>query len=94
MSEGLSAIRDYDSSEKKKIATGIHAILSLCSTDKELHKRQDMLSNLKSRAKQMATSFNMSNFANRSVLVLRYQPGSLIQLFALFSRNKDNWLML
>ncbi|XP_006646793.1 syntaxin-52-like isoform X2 [Oryza brachyantha] len=38
-------------------------------TDKELHKRQDMLSNLKSRAKQMATSFNMSNFANREDLL-------------------------
>jgi SYP5 family syntaxin len=34
-----------------------------------LHKRQDMLSNLKSRAKQMATSFNMSNFANREDLL-------------------------
>ncbi|GJN05234.1 hypothetical protein PR202_ga22846 [Eleusine coracana subsp. coracana] len=38
-------------------------------TDKELHKRQDMLSNLKSKAKQMATSFNMSNFANREDLL-------------------------
>ncbi|KAF0934992.1 hypothetical protein E2562_029518 [Oryza meyeriana var. granulata] len=38
-------------------------------TDKELHKLQDMLSNLKSRAKQMATSFNMSNFANREDLL-------------------------
>ncbi|XP_039803199.1 syntaxin-52-like isoform X2 [Panicum virgatum] len=37
-------------------------------TDKEMHKRQDMLSNLKSKAKQMATSFNMSNFANRSAM--------------------------
>ncbi|CAO2035944.1 unnamed protein product, partial [Urochloa humidicola] len=38
-------------------------------TDKEMHKRQDMLSNLKSKAKQMATSFNMSNFANREDLL-------------------------
>jgi hypothetical protein len=37
----------------------------LCSTDKEMHKRQDMLSNLQSKAKQMASSFNMSNYANR-----------------------------
>ncbi|CAM0947694.1 unnamed protein product [Alopecurus aequalis] len=38
-------------------------------TDKELRKRQDMLSNLKSRAKQMAASFNMSTFANREDLL-------------------------
>ncbi|XP_015698997.1 syntaxin-52-like [Oryza brachyantha] len=38
-------------------------------TDKQLHKRQDMLSNMKSRAKLMATSFNMSNFANREDLL-------------------------
>ncbi|KAL5221576.1 hypothetical protein ABZP36_026289 [Zizania latifolia] len=38
-------------------------------TNKELHKRQDMLSNLKSKAKQMAASFNMSNFANREDLL-------------------------
>jgi len=43
-------------------------VFELCSTDKEMHKRQDMLSNLKSKAKQMATSFNMSNFANRSAM--------------------------
>jgi hypothetical protein len=40
----------------------------MSSTDKELRKRQDMLSNLKSRAKQMAESFNMSASANRCVL--------------------------
>jgi SYP5 family syntaxin len=38
-------------------------------SDKELHKRQDTLSNLKSKTKQMATSFNMSNFANREDLL-------------------------
>ncbi|PKA65348.1 Syntaxin-52 [Apostasia shenzhenica] len=38
-------------------------------TDKELHKRQDMLSNLRSKAKQMASTLNMSNFANREDLL-------------------------
>ncbi|KAF7077396.1 hypothetical protein CFC21_081952 [Triticum aestivum] len=38
-------------------------------TDKELNKRRDTLSNLKSRAKQMAESFNMSTFANREDLL-------------------------
>ncbi|KAF7054156.1 hypothetical protein CFC21_061893 [Triticum aestivum] len=38
-------------------------------TDKEMHKRQDALSNLKSKAKQMGTSFNVSNFANREDLL-------------------------
>ncbi|CAL9112587.1 SNARE domain [Musa troglodytarum] len=37
--------------------------------DKELHKRQDMLSNLKSKANQMASILNMSNFANRTDLL-------------------------
>ncbi|KAM0948605.1 putative target SNARE coiled-coil domain-containing protein [Dioscorea sansibarensis] len=38
-------------------------------SDKELHKRQDMLSNLRSKAKQMASTLNMSNFANREDLL-------------------------
>jgi syntaxin 8/SYP5 family syntaxin len=38
-------------------------------TDKEMHNRQDALSNLKSKAKQMGTSFNVSNFANREDLL-------------------------
>lgn len=48
----------------------------LCSTDKEMHKRQDMFSSLKSKAKQMATSFNMSNFANRSVVLTMISVGT------------------
>ncbi|KAL5199567.1 hypothetical protein ABZP36_020770 [Zizania latifolia] len=51
----------------------LEALLSMIPpkliTDKELHKRQDMLSNLKSRAKQMVASFNMSNFANKEDLL-------------------------
>ena len=44
-------------------------------SDKELHKRQDMLSNLRSKAKQMASTLNMSNFANRfDHLALSYFP--------------------
>ncbi|XP_010909005.1 syntaxin-52 [Elaeis guineensis] len=38
-------------------------------SDKELLKRQDMLSNLRSKAKQMASTLNMSNFANREDLL-------------------------
>ncbi|XP_042411760.1 syntaxin-52-like isoform X2 [Zingiber officinale] len=37
--------------------------------DKELHKRQEMLSNLKSKANQMASTLNMSNFGNRENLL-------------------------
>lgn len=37
-------------------------------TDKELHKSQDMLANLRSKTKQMASTLNMSNFANREDL--------------------------
>lgn len=38
-------------------------------TEKELHKRQDMLLNLRSKAKQMASMLNMSNFAKREELL-------------------------
>ncbi|RWR81480.1 syntaxin-51-like protein [Cinnamomum micranthum f. kanehirae] len=38
-------------------------------TDKEMHRRQDMLANLRSRANQTASMLNMSNFANREDLL-------------------------
>ncbi|XP_008787642.2 syntaxin-52-like [Phoenix dactylifera] len=38
-------------------------------SNKELHKRRDMLSNLRSKAKQMASTLNMSNFAKREDLL-------------------------
>lgn len=38
-------------------------------SDKEMNRRRDMLSNLKSRVSQMATALNMSNFANRDSLL-------------------------
>nr|DAD24480.1 TPA_asm: hypothetical protein HUJ06_025944 [Nelumbo nucifera] len=38
-------------------------------TEKEMHRRQDMLANLKSKANQMASTLNMSNFANRDSLI-------------------------
>ncbi|CAL9165528.1 unnamed protein product [Musa hybrid cultivar] len=36
--------------------------------DKDLHKRQEMLANMKSKANQMASTLNMSNFGNREDL--------------------------
>ncbi|CAN6476907.1 unnamed protein product [Victoria cruziana] len=38
-------------------------------TEKELHRRQDMLANLRSKANQMASTLNMSSFANRDNLL-------------------------
>ncbi|XP_042507253.1 syntaxin-51-like [Macadamia integrifolia] len=38
-------------------------------TEKEMHRRQDMLANLRSKANQMASALNMSNFANRDSLL-------------------------
>ncbi|KAL9233679.1 hypothetical protein vseg_008643 [Gypsophila vaccaria] len=38
-------------------------------TEKELNRRKDMLSNLRSKAKQMANTLNMSNFGNRDMLL-------------------------
>ncbi|KAI3900576.1 hypothetical protein MKW92_029554 [Papaver armeniacum] len=37
--------------------------------DKEMQRRQDMLTNLKSKANQMASALNMSNFATRDSLL-------------------------
>ncbi|GMH24367.1 hypothetical protein Nepgr_026210 [Nepenthes gracilis] len=38
-------------------------------TEKELNRRRDMLSNLRSKANQMASTLSMSNFANRDSLL-------------------------
>ncbi|KAF8405780.1 hypothetical protein HHK36_007858 [Tetracentron sinense] len=37
-------------------------------TEKEMNRRKDMLANLRSKANQMASALNMSNFANRDSL--------------------------
>jgi len=38
-------------------------------TEKEMNRRRDMLSNLRSKVNQMAAALNMSNFANRDSLL-------------------------
>ncbi|XP_021755635.1 syntaxin-52-like [Chenopodium quinoa] len=38
-------------------------------TEKEFNRRKDMLSNLRTKTNQMATTLNMSNFANRDSLL-------------------------
>jgi syntaxin of plants SYP5 len=38
-------------------------------TEKEMNRRKDMLVNLRSKVNQMATTLNMSNFANRDSLL-------------------------
>ncbi|PHU12979.1 Syntaxin [Capsicum chinense] len=38
-------------------------------TEKEMNRRKDMLANLKSKVTQMASTLNMSNFANRDSLL-------------------------
>ncbi|PPD93660.1 hypothetical protein GOBAR_DD09409 [Gossypium barbadense] len=38
-------------------------------TEKEMNRRKDMVANLRSKANQMASAFNMSNFANRNSLL-------------------------
>ncbi|KAL8131682.1 hypothetical protein AgCh_007575 [Apium graveolens] len=38
-------------------------------TDKEMNRRKDMLANLRSKVNQMASTLNMSNFANRDSLL-------------------------
>ncbi|XWS11279.1 hypothetical protein CRYUN_Cryun38cG0070500 [Craigia yunnanensis] len=38
-------------------------------TEKEMNRRKDMVANLRSKANQMASAFNMSNFGNRDSLL-------------------------
>ncbi|KAG8472479.1 hypothetical protein CXB51_035363 [Gossypium anomalum] len=38
-------------------------------TEKEMNRRKDMVANLRSKANQMASAFNISNFANRDSLL-------------------------
>ncbi|XP_038997263.1 syntaxin-51-like isoform X3 [Hibiscus syriacus] len=38
-------------------------------TEKEMNRRKDMVANLRSKVSQMASTFNMSNFANRDSLL-------------------------
>ncbi|XWS27790.1 hypothetical protein CRYUN_Cryun25bG0010500 [Craigia yunnanensis] len=38
-------------------------------TEKEMNRRKDLVANLRSKANQMASAFNMSNFANRDSLL-------------------------
>lgn len=37
--------------------------------EKEMNRRKDMLANLRSKVNQMASTLNMSNFANRDSLL-------------------------
>ena len=43
--------------------------LLVCRTEKEMNRRKDMLANLRSKVNQMASTLNMSNFANRDSLL-------------------------
>ncbi|KAJ3689669.1 hypothetical protein LUZ61_018833 [Rhynchospora tenuis] len=76
---GPDAIRHISSMRRKItiLGTRLDTLDSLLSklpalktiTNKEMHKRQDMLANLRSKAKQLASTLNMSNFANREELL-------------------------
>ncbi|KAJ4784774.1 syntaxin of plants 52 [Rhynchospora pubera] len=76
---GPDAIRHISSMRRKItiLGTRLDTLDSLLSklpalktiTNKEMHKRQDMLVNLRSKAKQMALTLNMSHFANREELL-------------------------
>ncbi|RZS14126.1 hypothetical protein BHM03_00045789 [Ensete ventricosum] len=56
---------------------------------KELHKRQDMLSNLKSKANQMASALNMSNFANRFGFIVTLLSAALSRTDLLGENKKS-----
>ncbi|KAH1108727.1 hypothetical protein J1N35_012495 [Gossypium stocksii] len=52
---------------------GLQSLLSRLTgkplTEKEMNRRKDMVANLRSKVNQMASAFNMSNFANRDSLL-------------------------
>lgn len=47
----------------------LYQYLVVCRPEKEMNRRRDMIANLRSKAKQMASTLNMSNFANRDSLL-------------------------
>jgi len=47
-------------------------------TDKEMHRRQDMLATLRSKANQMASTVNMSNFSRDSLLGSDIKPADVM----------------
>ncbi|KAK7288480.1 hypothetical protein RIF29_01940 [Crotalaria pallida] len=56
------------------LGTRLDSLQSLLSknpgkTEKEMNRRKDMLANLRSKVNQMASTLNMSNFANRDSLL-------------------------
>ncbi|XP_017605847.1 syntaxin-51-like isoform X2 [Gossypium arboreum] len=58
------------------LGTRLNGLQSLMSkptgkplTDKEMNRRKDMVTNLRSKSNQMASAFNMSNLANRDSLL-------------------------
>lgn len=58
------------------LSTRLESLQSLLSrlpgkqlTEKEMNRRKDMLANLRSKVNQMASTLNMSNFANRDSLL-------------------------
>ncbi|PPD67752.1 hypothetical protein GOBAR_DD35369 [Gossypium barbadense] len=53
-------------------------------TDKEMNRRKDMVTNLRSKSNQMASAFNISNFANRySVLGPETKPDTMSRTISL-----------
>ncbi|KAH1092691.1 hypothetical protein GLYMA_14G017700v4 [Glycine max] len=53
-------------------------------SEKEMNRRKDMLSNLRSKVNQMASTLNMSNFANRdSLLGPERKPDAMTRMVGL-----------
>lgn len=53
-----------------KVLTTVYLIYHVVyRSEKEMNRRRDMLLNLRSKVNQMATTLNMSNFANRDSLL-------------------------
>jgi hypothetical protein len=47
----------------------IVVLVVILRSEKEMNRRRDMLANLRSKVNQMASTLNMSNFANRDSLI-------------------------
>ncbi|KAL5126296.1 Syntaxin-51 [Glycine soja] len=76
----------HSSAIRRKITilgTRLDSLQSLLS-EKEMNRRKDMLSNLRSKVNQMASTLNMSNFANRdSLLGPERKPDAMTRMVGL-----------
>ncbi|KAJ8754936.1 hypothetical protein K2173_015448 [Erythroxylum novogranatense] len=61
-------------------------------SEKEMNRRKDMIANLRTKVNQMASTLNMSNFANRTVSNSRLDNQGLVGLQRQIMKEQDEGL--